>query len=197
MLHVYIDKISNYKFSSDVYPESRLSEILSCGSDKIKLQKYASWKLLETALKTSLKLNIKNLQFTKSIVGKWSIENANFSISHSNGIVVVAVSDTQVGVDIEKVKMLQPKIEEKILTCNELEVFKNLDDVEKNKYLLTAFTGKESIYKTFENLSFAPRTIELNNYSLKTYEFSLDDEDYYLSVTSEKLNEIKFINNLT
>lgn len=194
MLHVYIDKISNYTFCEDVYPLERLSEILSCKSDKVKRQKYASWKLLEYALKYSFNLEIKNLKFTKTNSGKWVSDEVFFSISHSDDLVAVAISKAPVGIDVERLKKMQPNIQEKILTVNELEYYKTLDDTEKNDYLIKCWTGKESVYKILDNTTFNPAKINLCDYTVKTDLLSVENKDYCFSITAFSTNEIKFIN---
>lgn len=196
MLHVYIDKISNYTVGLDVYPKGRLLEILSCKSEKVKTQKYASWKLLENALKSSLNLQIKDLEFEKLDNGKWVASGVYFSISHSDDFVCVAISNSQVGVDIEKVKIVDDNLDKKILTETELETYKKLDKIEKNNFLLTAWTGKESVYKKLDSKTFNPSKIELADYSVKSYNLSVDKSEFLLSVCSEKINNIYFQNNV-
>ena len=196
MLHVYIDKISNYTVGLDVYPKGRLLEILSCKSEKVKTQKYASWKLLENALKSSLNLRIEDCEFFKLDNGKWVASGVYFSISHSDDFVCVAISNSSVGVDIEKVKTIDDNLDKKILTETELETYKKLDKIEKNNFLLTAWTGKESVYKKLDSKTFNPSKIELADYSVKSYNLSVDKSEFLLSVCSEKINVIYFQNNV-
>lgn len=190
MLHVYIDKISNYKFSTDVYPSERLSEILSCKSEKVKLQKYASWKLLEKALNLALNLDFNELNFAKTKQGKWECDKAYFSISHSNNLVCVAVASSPVGVDIEKIKSINPLIKNKILTNDELKIYRMIDKEDKNDYLLSIFSGKESAYKFSNELPFYFDKINLSNYPITTQKLSIDNEDYYVSVCFENIDKI-------
>ncbi len=193
MLNVYIDKISKYDFSSKVYPKERLSEILACKSEKVRNQKYASWKLLEYALKTSFNLNLNELNFTKTEKGKWECDKAHFSISHTDNLVCVAVSDSPIGVDVEKVRKINLVIKSKILAKEELETYSLIKKEDKLDYLFCVWTGKESVYKFSSQTPFIFTKFNLSSYPVKTDKITINCEDYYLSICCENIikNNIK------
>lgn len=81
----------------------RDEEICSALNEKVKRQKFFAWKLLQKGL-NKLGFNPLDIEFFKSGNGKWTSNKVNFSISHSEKAVVVAISDLPVGVDVEKQK---------------------------------------------------------------------------------------------
>ena len=77
-----------------------------------------------------------------------SNKNGEFSISHSEDMVLVAVSDAPVGADIEKIRKINPSVIRKI--CNNEEaayINSGKTDYEKNIRLLEIWTFKEAYFK--------------------------------------------------
>lgn len=67
------------------------------------------------------------------------------SISHSNAAVVAAVSDSPIGVDIEQIKPVNPRLVKRICTTEE-EAFINLSDGELSGQLITEETTLERFF---------------------------------------------------
>ncbi len=63
------------------------------------------------------------IEFGKNEFGKPFAKNLpiHFSISHSNNMVICAVADKEIGIDIEKIRPIKPKAAEKFATETELE----------------------------------------------------------------------------
>lgn len=71
-----------------------------------------------------------------------------FSISHSKGLVLVSVSQTPVGVDLEKIRPVNFRIIKKV--CNDKEkeyILNGKDENEKKLRLLEIWTFKEAYFK--------------------------------------------------
>ncbi len=90
--------------------------------------------------------------------GKPYTENCNihFNISHSGDMVVCAVSDNPIGVDIEKIKPVDLKIAKKVFNNDELlylfgttppYTFEKTDDIEILRRFFTLWTTKEAYVK--------------------------------------------------
>ena len=65
------------------------------------MQKYYAWKLLEHGIKNTLNLTLEEADFTLSENGIWESSFCKISISHCKNLVAVAISDKNVGLDIE------------------------------------------------------------------------------------------------
>ena len=78
--------------------------------------------------------------------GKPFLENQkHFNISHSHGVIVVAVSDDEIGVDIEKKKEISNALANQICSNEELEQIGNKDN--KNQEIIQ----KNVLKKCFSN----------------------------------------------
>lgn len=82
-----------------------------------------------------------------------------FNISHSGDYVILAISDCELGADIEKITFHNPKVAERCLTANEKEWLKQ-HPCDKSFYQL--WTGKEAVMKaTGEGFSMDTRNFHL------------------------------------
>ncbi len=131
-----------------VYPKERSEEIFACANERVRAEKYYVWKLLAVALKKSLGVSLKTLRFTKQENGKWTCDGCQFSLSHSHGVVAVAVSSRPVGVDVEKIE--KPRVEgiyKRVFTSEEQAIFDGLEIERKTAYFIEKWTKKESLFK--------------------------------------------------
>ena len=117
-----------------------------------------------------------------------------FSITHSENYVFIYISSSDCGIDIEKKKEVNPKVINYSLSDLEKEIF-NLN----NEDFLYIWTRKESFSKCigegmYNNICI--KDIPSNNgeniyKGNKYYSFSLDFDDYIVSITKkDKLNNI-------
>lgn len=137
--------------------------------------------------------NLKNIEIIKDKYYKPSIKNRpdiHFSISHSNGKLVIAICDKNIAIDIQDYKSIDYlKIINKILSEDEKKYVKDLDtffDIWTKKECLMKYTGKGL-------------TLDLPKYStnkkIKDYEYIIKKYDKYilclLKPTNYKINYIK------
>ncbi len=189
---VYYSPLINVEKDIKVYPKERELEILSCTSKKVISEKYTAWKLLEIALKEQFNTDIEKVNFEKQANGKWIMDKGYFSITHSNGIVMVALSRNPVGIDLEKPIKLSKRLPLRLLTEKELATFNGLNEQEKEIYISNIWTKKESIFKFLGKGSFSPKNIETENYFTVTKNLTLFNEKFLSSITVEKTSEIVF-----
>lgn len=189
---VYLSRTSSAKDLADIYPLERKEEILNCSAKKVIDEKYSSWKLLEKALKKQWNVELKDAQPKKTANGKWVIKEGYFSLSHSCGVVAVALSKMPVGVDIELDFLPKDNLEKRILTEKELGVFYNLKEQDKAGFLSAVWTKKESIFKMLGVGNFSPNKIEYENYFTATKKASLLGKNFYISVATEGQSEIEY-----
>ena len=149
--------------------------------NKIYISKLSTKELLNKALEI---YNI-NREIIYNEYGKPYLKNNEiyFNLSNSHDYSVCAVSDSEVGIDIEKITF-KANIIDKICTEDEKKLIKNADDFTK------IWTKKESFLKYLGiGLSYGLKNIDtliLNN--IKTYKY----EDYYISVCSKNAEEVSF-----
>ncbi len=183
---VYVAKIPDETGKEMLFPMERQNEVLACGNEKVRRQKYYAWKLLEYALRETFGYEMKTLSFCKGRNGKWTSPSCYFSISHSNGVVAVAVASAPIGVDVEKIAPEKAEFLQKVLTEKEREKLALIScKEERAEYLFELWTKKESIFKKVGDGAFRPSKIVVTEHSVATKKFAVDGVEYMLSVAAE------------
>lgn len=140
-----IKDINKYSKTKLLKMYNNLPDVIKNKADKQFNEQDKNLTILEySLLQKKLNNDLSNIKYTKK--GKPFIENnKKFSISHSKNILVIAIKNKDVGVDVQHILNFDESIANLILNENELNLIKN----SKNKDLLfTIFwTKKESIIK--------------------------------------------------
>ena len=183
--YVYVAEIPNGELK-ELYPKERQLEIKHTKNEKLKREKYYVWRLLEYALAESFGKSISELEFTKHKSGRWSTPFCEFSISHTDGVVAVAISNETVGVDVEVIKPRHnDKTAERIMTAEEYNKYQNLPESERTEFFLSVWTRKEAVFKSLHLDSFVPsRDYYDSGITLKTKILFVKDEKAIVSVAS-------------
>ncbi len=107
----------------DAMAEDRQSDVLRIVSEKKRIAKILSDYLCRKAVSEFCDISPEKIVFLKNKYGKPFAKNlsVHFSASHSGDLVICAVSDKEIGIDIEKIKPCNPKAAEKFATEKELE----------------------------------------------------------------------------
>ncbi|MBR2383973.1 MAG: 4'-phosphopantetheinyl transferase superfamily protein [Clostridia bacterium] len=180
MVTIFLAKTPS-KITGEIYCKARLNEIASCTNEKVKKQKFYAWALLEKCA-ISLGYELDKLHFFKLDIGKWKCDKFEFSLSHSDDFVAVAISDIPVGIDLQKDTNINcDTLAKRILTVGENLEYIELGEDKKQRYLLEKWTQKESIYKMLELNDLKISKINCSNYPINTIELILDGDTYYLS----------------
>ncbi|MBO5867198.1 MAG: 4'-phosphopantetheinyl transferase superfamily protein, partial [Clostridia bacterium] len=157
-----------------------------------KREKYFAWKLLLGAIEQIFGTNA---QFVRQPTGKWTCNLCHFSISHSNGVVAVAVSNNNVGVDVQRLTLpTNDKVVERIFSQKQADEYHNIvDKLQKSHYFTRVWTQKESIFKLLNQQQFL--TTKPQNYNHFTVErlLTLQEKGYYLTVACEKTDSVKYV----
>ena len=189
IINVYTATIPDLKVLDTVYPPLRDEEIRKCSNFEVAKEKYFVWKLLCYALERTFGKKAEKINFRKTDYGKWVCDEYEFSLSHSHGAVVVAVSRKAVGVDVEIEHQMRSGIETKILSDEELAEFYSIIESERNGYLLKKWTQKESVFKTMNIPSCPIKDVKTEN--VKTFEIEEGGHKYFLSVATPFIDKIK------
>ncbi len=189
ILNVYILPFDDSIQMGDIYPRERKKEI-DASSGALRYQRYATWKALDMGLSHAFGVDMRKLSFKKSKYGRWSCDKYFFSLSHTKRVAVVAVSNSEVGVDTEMLSDISHSYLSNISEAFCRDVFTDrergslsaLDEEE----LVAMWTRKESAFKCRGTGEFSPLDYTLDAEDIKTGAFLLDGERYILSVCGEK-----------
>ncbi len=192
ILDVYAAVIPDKIKIETVYPKQRNTEINGCKNERVKIEKYYVWKLLEQAVSKTFGLKFSDIDFKKNKNGKWECKDFCFSLSHSNGIVAVALSKTPVGVDVEALNSIKSnKLQNRVLSPDELDKFNDIrDENEKKLFILEMWTKKECEFKRFGGESFSPALIDASY--AKTLQFEHNGGIYMISVANDNVEKLRF-----
>ena len=195
---VYVAEIPAGIQPKTVYPQQRAEEIAACGNPRVRQEKYFAWELLKYAMKHALGLEMEGVQFTKQPSGKWTTPSCCFSISHSDGMAMVAVSTEEVGVDIEVLDPTKESTLRRVLTVEEKSTIENIPKAQQLEALTKLWTGKESVFKAWGKGVFRPASIQVSDYSIESKVELYAGRLYALSVATERISEIEwnFVNEI-
>lgn len=128
-----------------------------------------------------------DVEFSRNEYGKPYLigyPNFYFNISHTDDVVVIVTADTEIGIDIEKIREYNPKIMKRFFTADEQLYIDN--SINKNKAFFEIWTKKEAYIK-YIGKGFS---IPLNSFCTISNDFSCRIKttlinDYVISVCSE------------
>ncbi len=175
-----------------VIPAERDAEISRVSNERVKVEKYCVWKLLEYAAEHSFGYQMENLRFERTQNGKWVSDSFEFSLSHCDGAVAVAVSCDPVGIDVERAEhKFREKFADTVLHNNEKALYSALEEAERDKYLMSVWTQKESLFKKTGDASFSPRSIDTTKAKTRHGSIEIGGRRYAFSVATDAHDEIK------
>lgn len=104
--------------------------------------------LAKFAASQKVGIPMRDITITKTSSGKPFFENIDgvyFSISHADGAVAVALAESEVGVDVEKIKKAPMKVAKRFFSHDEIEYIEKNSD--KNRAFFEIWTKKEAVAK--------------------------------------------------
>lgn len=131
-------------------PESRVSRYTSYSHPSNRLQSIAGEVLSRFAIQKFTGTANKDIEIGYGENGKpfiTNLENVHFNISHSGDFVVCAVSNNEVGIDVERIRKVNLRIAERYFSASELYDLMQLGEEERKTYFITLWTVKESYLK--------------------------------------------------
>lgn len=180
-------------------------ELMDCStSTKRKLETLAGSFLLSYALNT-IGINELDLEYEYGENKKPRIQNVDnlyFNLSHSGDYIVCAISDKNVGIDIQKISTLKNDIAKRFFTESENNYLATLSSNEKENEFFRIWAIKEAFIKytgegiarilnsfNISNLNSSPY---INEYeSLNIYELQINK--YFICAISESKDNYEFI----
>lgn len=193
---VYTAKIPENCDIDKVYPEARNEEIARVTNYKVKLEKFVAWKLLRHAVMNAFGDELESLKLEKQMSGKWTCDKFYFSISHSHGMVAVAVSKKAVGVDVELLEIPKENAIERVLTPLERAELESINEEKRWEFLVETWSKKESLFKAKGEDKFYPSKLDTIGKNIVTKRVKIDNKQYVLSVYSENCSKIEYCENV-
>jgi phosphopantetheinyl transferase len=184
---IYLTDIVQPCPGEPLYPPQRDAEIRACSHDGLRAARYAAWQLLLFAGRRSLALDPERLKFRKTHSGQWTCDKMFFSLSHTNDVAAVAVSNAPVGVDLEALSDMGRRfpdggvqqLYDSWLTSGEKQLYPPTD-----VGFLTCWTRKEAVYKRTGRGSFHPLRVDTTKAEARTFRLPGGSERI-LSVSGE------------
>ncbi len=192
-LDVYVATLQDSATDEALVPKERDDEVRATKNGSLQREKYFVWRLLESALMSSLGLTLGEAGLYKSDGGKWLSHSCEISLSHSGELIAVAISSAPCGIDVEKIIcQSSPRFAERTLTEKELARYSSLAEDDGRLYLTECWTKKEALFKC-ENLNaFVPRKYDSESPNAVCRHIELCGKTYVLAVASENINLIEY-----
>lgn len=181
---VYISVIPDEIEYQELKPLERNEEICSVSNERIKKSKYWVWKTLEYALFRSFGYKIEDLDIVKTKLGKWTSKKCFFSLSHSNNMVAVIVSNRETGIDIEDCSSFKKKVEgDKAFNALAQRILSKKEPFPQNQMeLISLWTKKECLFKRGNKSAFVPSKICTAKQDLSTFQMEYGQDSCIVSV---------------
>lgn len=195
MTEIYYKKL-NIKINRKDVCLNILEYLKKYKNDKSYVESLNAWSLLKDVLKKK-GIKLSSLEIKISDNGKPYIDAPiKFNISHDGNMVVVAVSDNEVGVDIERIKRIKKNHTQGFYNrvLNENEKKQMLETNYPDNELTKIWTLKEAYYKYIGCGIMMNELSKVEDY-LNNDSIIVNDgyEDYYISVVVPKKDKIEFI----
>ena len=195
MVNIYYLKLDNFKIDDHfekVFSDVRIEKLKQITNEEVRLERIAAEVLLQYAFK-EYGFDIPK-EYAYDNLGKPTASDVYFSITHTKGAVMVAVSNNPVGVDLEMRRNIDEKIASRILTKEELDFY---NEHKGSEYLLDCFVRKESFFKmTGEGIGSNLTKESVNQILNSSKQVALCFDDY-LSIITTKEKDLYDVNKVT
>ena len=178
-ISVYISEVSDNENTPlpSYIDEKRIT------NQRVLAEKRSAYSLLCSAVKEKYGVDLDIKRLTKTENGKPQYPGFCFSLSHSKELCAVALSDEDIGIDIEEEisKERKSRITKRILHENE----------SPDADVTELWTKKEAIFKLTGGKTFIPSETDTTAYNTDTRELSHKGKRYVVSVASHNKCKIK------
>ena len=192
MAVVYILNANNLSTDLSLYEnidKNRLEKINKSSNILFKKEQLGSSILLNDILENYFFMDTTKVEYIYNEFGKPYIKDSNlyFSLSHSNGVIALAVSKEEIGLDIELIKDVKDNLAHKVMNEAEYNIYKGLSKTDKISYFYEVWTSKEAYVKKLGSaLTLNPSNINIDsdvilkniNISNSQYMIALTDATY-------------------
>lgn len=156
MIQIYSFYINDFAtlsisdYLTTLISKERVNKIKNLRKSEDKIRSLYSELLIRYALKEKFNLAVEDIKFIKNRFSKpllLGYENIHFNLSHCGHWIVCAVSDSPIGIDIEKIESGDSRFIEEVLHYKEIEYLTRFEANEKNTKYYTLWCLKEAYGK--------------------------------------------------
>ena len=152
-------------------------------------ERRAAWQLLLTGLKAR-GIDPEKTEITREECGRWTSPNVCFSLSHTQGAVAVAISDSPVGIDIEEIKERDiTALSRRALTEREREELDIAPPEERLTRFYEIWCKKEAYFKTLGADAFVPNKVESAKTNAQSRVIEIDGKRFAVAVADSRGSE--------
>ena len=187
LIDVYVASVERFKDFKKM-PKYAKNELKFVKNPTLAAQKKASYGLLDYAFSASFKVSPDFKSMYKDERGKPRLKEKFFSVSHTNGLVCVAISGVNVGVDVEEIK------EHVSLDKTRSHIAFDGEAASTIEEMIALWTKKEAIFKLDDAIpSYNPSKIDTSKYQSKTSFLEYDGKKYALTLASSIVTNVNVI----
>ncbi|MGB4655098.1 MAG: 4'-phosphopantetheinyl transferase family protein [Bacteroidales bacterium] len=188
--------------NQSLLPASSIKRLSDFTNSKVKIQSFVGEILARYAISEHFDVPYILSDFSFAARGKPFLsdyEGYNFNISHSKNWLACAVSDVNVGVDVEGIRKINSKVADRFFTEREVRYLNTLNGDERNEMFIRFWTIKESYLKAIgkglalelNSFNIEPKgdddfVLDNNKDAEKYSVFSYKIKDAYVAVCAEK-----------
>jgi len=168
-------------------PLQRYRSYIELCDEKARLRNIVAYSLLIRVLRDyDIDINISDFSCHKNGKPYFKNSNVKFNISHCDDVIAVAISDDEIGLDVEKIKVVNSNLINKVYSVQEQKT--NAEKLLDEDFFCKTWTIKESYVKRDgQGLNIEPSSLSFNlNLDLNklndNYINTIKLNDFYLSV---------------
>jgi phosphopantetheinyl transferase len=194
LLDVYVARIPSDEIDlSSIASAKRRAYIEAASNESVRRERYFVWRLLEYAVQRTFGKRLADLSAVQTASGAWQLEGVELSLTHTDGVVAVAVSRSAVGVDIEhEATERVEKLAGKILTESERVELDAITAPEgARSYIIERWCMKESIFKKSGEGAFVPSSVDTARGGALVRRISVGTESLVLAVASDHPDRLR------
>jgi 4'-phosphopantetheinyl transferase len=193
MIELYVLEFDGLDIPADVLSKvsyDRATIIRNCVNSLKKKQLVLSELLVRRVVKSKLGITDEEIEFCKNEHGKPYIKDVldfHFNLSHSEKMVVLAISDTPVGVDVEFIRKFNDRLMDKCFSLKEKEYVAH-----RSTAFFELWTKKEAYIKSLGNTFFtnSPKDIAVLEKPLADNFKKFESNGYIISIYKEKIEDV-------
>lgn len=194
IMDVYIAPLPESLEIRPVLCPARDAEIRNTANPALQAARFYDWQVLLYAAGRAFGLQEDALAFEKGANGKWTCPSFHFSLSHTEGAVVVGISNGKIGVDAENTRAFRQKpfSSQPLLVRRMLKKISagGPEDLAKEEDFLPLWLKKESIFKCWGGV-FSPGKIRTDKYNAGLFTLPRFPELKF-AVCGEKMDHLRF-----
>ncbi len=178
---------SDYNETFNMMSDERKASVLRYRNENDRRRSVLGERLARKGISALFGISEREIEFARTEKGKPFAVNANahFSISHSKDLVVCAVDDREIGVDVELIREIEMRVTK--IACTEQDrdfIFEPHNENERILRFFEVWTAKEAYFKYLGTGIEGLKTVDYSE--IKPFCIQRREGDYIITVYREK-----------